>query len=371
MALIVSETLAAAAGTTTRNRFFSPAVAATRKRLERGALRAIAANAKFSNAATGERGLRDSERMAACAAEALGLDPMEVAVASTGVIGQFMPMEKIEAGIAAAARALRPDGWSEAAQAIMTTDTRPKEAGRSIRLGSAQIALRGIAKGVGMIHPNMGTMLSFIATDARADAGVLRSIVRGAVDRTFNSVTVDGDTSTSDTFIVMANGAAGGPAIAPGSAEEREFAAALEETMRELAVMLAADGEGATKVIEVTVGGARSESEAREAARKVASSSLVKTAVHGNDANWGRVCAALGNAQAEFDQANVRIAILGVPVMERGLPTPYDEPPLQAEMRRRDRIVIEVDLGAGPAKATAWGSDLSAEYIRINADYRT
>jgi len=266
---------------------------------------------------------------------------------------------------------LSAGGWNDAAKAIMTTDTYEKEAGAKIRIGKADIVFRGIAKGVGMVHPNMATMLSFIATDAAIAPSRLRRIVAGEAARTFNSITVDGDTSTSDTLIVMANGAAGGQKIRSGSADERRFAKALSETMRELAIHLVRDGEGATKIIRVDVAGARSESDARDAARTVAMSNLVKTAVHGCDANWGRIAMALGNCAAAFDPSRVSIKILGVPVMRRGMPVAYDEPPLQRKMKKRDTIDIAVNLGAGKTKATAWGSDLSAEYIRINADYRT
>ncbi|MCX7016327.1 MAG: bifunctional glutamate N-acetyltransferase/amino-acid acetyltransferase ArgJ [Candidatus Sumerlaeota bacterium] len=371
LCLIVSETPAATAGATTRNRFFSPPVAVTRARLDAGRLRAIVANSKNANAATGKRGLADAEAMAACAAAAVGADPREVAVCSTGVIGQFLPMDRIRAAIARAAAGLSPDGWPRAAQAIMTTDTRAKDAGRRVRIAKADLALRGVAKGVGMIHPNMATTLCFVGTDAAITRPQLKRIVRLAAERTFNAVTVDGDTSTSDTLIVMANGAAGGSKIPANSADETKFASALTDLLQELAIDLVRDGEGATKVIEVAVAGARSEAEAREAARKVASSNLVKTAIYGCDANWGRIAMALGNARAVFAQERVAIKILGVPVMRRGLPVAYDEPALQREMKARDYISIAVDLGAGRAKATAWGCDLTEGYIRINADYRS
>lgn len=371
LALIVSETPAVAAGATTRNKFFSPPVQVVRECLHRGKLRGIVANAKNANAATGVRGLKDARAMAAYAARAIGAADEEMAVASTGVIGQFLPMEKIRKGIDDAVSVLSPGGWADCAQAIMTTDTYPKDAGRRVRIARTDIAMRAIAKGVGMVHPNMGTTLTFAATDAAIALPQLRKIVSAAVSETFNAVTVDGDTSTSDTLIVMANGAAGGPKIARGSAEEVKFAAALTNMLRELAIHLARDGEGATKLIECTVSGARSEAEAREAARMVCASNLLKCAINGCDANWGRVAAALGNSTAEFEQQNVAIKILGVPVMKRGLPVSYDEPALQARMRKEKTIPIEANLGAGKARATAWGSDLSVEYIKINADYRT
>jgi glutamate N-acetyltransferase/amino-acid N-acetyltransferase len=280
-------------------------------------------------------------------------------------------MDKIRNGVDVAHQNLSPAGWSDAAKAIMTTDTYPKEAGRRVRIAKADVSMRGIAKGVGMIHPNMGTALVFATTDAAIALPQLRKIVKGAIDTTFNCVTVDGDTSTSDTLIVLANGASGGPKILRGSADEAKFAAALTDMLRELAIHLARDGEGATKLMECTVAGARNEAEAREAARKVCSSNLLKCAINGCDANWGRVAAALGNSTAVFNQEDVAIKILGVPVMKRGLPVPYDEPKLQAEMAKQKTITIEANLGAGKAKATAWGSDLSVEYIKINADYRT
>lgn len=371
VALIISETPAMATGATTRNKFFSPPVQIVRECLERGRLRGIVANAKNANAATGARGLRDARAMAAYAAQKIGCEPEAMAVASTGVIGQFLPMDKVRNGINGAFATLSPDGWPEVAQAIMTTDTYPKDAGRRVRIAKTEIAMRAVAKGVGMIHPNMATTLAFAATDANVALPQLRSIVKQALNDSFNAVTVDGDTSTSDTLIVMANGASGGPKIARGSADEAKFAAALRDMLQELAIHLARDGEGATKLIQVTVKGARSEAEAREAARTVAASNLLKCAINGGDANWGRVAAALGNSPAAFEQQNVAIKILGVPVMRRGLPAAYDEPALQARMREEKTIPIEANLGAGKAAATAWGSDLSVEYIRINADYRT
>jgi glutamate N-acetyltransferase/amino-acid N-acetyltransferase len=253
----------------------------------------------------------------------------------------------------------------------MTTDTRPKDLALTVRLGRTDVVIRGIAKGSGMIHPNMATMLAFIAADASIRAPALRRLVSAGVKDTFNMITVDGDTSTSDMVAVMANGAAGGAPIQANSAEEKKFGAALLDLMRGLAVELARDGEGATKLIEVRVAGARNEADARAAARAVTTSNLVKTAVFGCDANWGRLAAALGNSSAQFDPENVAIKILGVTVMRRGLPVAYDEPTLQSEMKRLDRVVFEVHLGAGQAKAVAWGSDLGYDYIKINADYRT
>lgn len=371
VALVFSQVPAAAAGVFTRNRVKAAPVRLCEERVAGGRLQAIVANSGNANACTGEQGMRDAERMAQVAAEALGIAPELVAVASTGVIGVPLPMDRVEAGIRAAAAALAPDGNAAAAQAIMTTDTFPKEWALQVELsGGRAVTIGGMAKGSGMIHPNMGTMLAFITTDAPIAPAALRAALERGVDASFNMISVDGDTSTNDTVLVLANGLAGGETIVQGTPDWEAFAAGLEQLLVHLARAVARDGEGATKLIEVRVEGAPTLRDARLAARAVAASNLVKAAVFGRDPNWGRVLAAMGYSGAEFDPDRVDLWLGHVQVMAggAGLAFPEDE---ARRVLEQDEVVIRADLHAGPASATAWGCDLSYDYVKINADYRT
>ncbi|MCG0238605.1 MAG: bifunctional glutamate N-acetyltransferase/amino-acid acetyltransferase ArgJ [Firmicutes bacterium] len=371
VALLFSQVPAAAAGVFTRNRVQAAPVILSRERVARGRLQAVVVNSGNANACTGEQGLRDAEAMAAIAAEALGIAPELVAVASTGVIGVPLPMDRIAAGIRAAAAALSPEGNADAAQAILTTDTFPKEWAVQAELsGGRTVTLGGMAKGSGMIHPNMATMLAFVTTDAPVAPADLQAALRAAVDRSFNMITVDGDTSTNDMVLALANGLAGGDPIAPGTDDWAAFAAALEKLLVYLARAIARDGEGATKLLEVVVTGAADLEDARRAARAVAGSNLVKAAVFGCDPNWGRVLAALGYSGATFDPARVNLWLGSVQVMAGGAPVPFDEAAAR-QVLAQPEVTIRADLGAGEATATAWGCDLSYDYVRINADYRT
>ena len=365
VALIVSDRPCIAAGMFTTNQVIAAPCVLTRRHLERGPIRAIAVNSGNANACTGEQGERDAVAMAQAAADVVGCSPYEVAVASTGVIGVPLPVDRIAKALREIE--LRENEWQDAARAIMTTDTRPKSTGVTLDLEAGPVYLRGIAKGAGMIHPNMATMLAFVMTDAAVEAADLRRILRGAADDTFNAISVDGDTSTNDTVLLLANGASG---IAPRGRD----LATLEVGIRGLCEMLAgeivADGEGVTKVFEVRVRGAASIEDARRAARTITTSSLVKTAIHGADPNWGRILAAAGRSGARVETAKATIRIADVVVFDRGAPRQFDGGVVRRVFEQKN-IPIELDLGIGAATARAWGTDLSAEYVRINADYTT
>jgi len=365
VALIASDRPCAAAGVFTTNQVIAAPCVVTKRHLERGALRAIVANSGNANACTGAAGERDAIAMAEAAADALRVSPYEVAVASTGVIGVPLPMDRLAPAIGRIT--LSGQGWDAAARAILTTDTRPKVSERELRIGGATVRIGGIAKGAGMIHPNMATLLAFITTDAALDRAVLATMLREAAAGTFNAISVDGDTSTNDTLLVLANGASG---VSVGSADAAGFAEALIDVCRDLARAVVADGEGATKVFEVRVRGAASAEDARTAARTVTASNLVKTAMHGADPNWGRILAAAGRSGARVDETTASVRLAGVAVYESGGPCPVDGAALRALLERAE-IVVDLDLGLGDGTASAWGSDLSAEYVRINADYTT
>jgi glutamate N-acetyltransferase/amino-acid N-acetyltransferase len=308
--------------------------------------------------------------MAKAAGDACDLDPAQVLVCSTGVIGRPMPMPQVIGGVRAAVAAMRPGGGEDLARAIMTTDTVPKQAVRRIEVEGRPVVVGGVAKGSGMIHPDMATLLALVTTDAPVADGVLGPLLRRVTVQTFNCVTVDGDTSTNDTLLMLANGAAGGEPLTTESAGLEALETAVLEVCDELAEMIAADGEGATRHFRVEVRGAVDVEQARLAARTVAGSPLVKTAIHGRDPNWGRIVAAVGRSGAEFVLDRCRVAIGGVTVFEAGAPVDAD----LDDIRRifgANRVDIEVDLGAGEASGHAWGCDLSDGYVRINADYTT
>jgi len=376
LALICSREPCSAAAVFTTNRVQAASVLVTKEHIAGGSLRAAITNSGNANACTGEAGLAAARRMAELAAGALGVEPREVAVASTGVIGVPLPIEKIEGGIAALAGALRGDeaGHAAALDAIMTTDTRRKEIAVEVEIGGAPVRIGGMAKGSGMIHPNMATMLCFLTTDAAAGPETLGRLLRRAAARSFNRVTVDGDTSTNDMALIMANGAAGAPPLREGGEGFEAFAGALEAACVSLARAMARDGEGATKLVSVTARGARSEADAERLAKSVAGSSLVKAACFGADANWGRVLCAMGYSGAEFDPGRVgarfRSAAGEIAVCAGGACLPFSE----EEARRvlsRDEIEILIECGEGGGEATAWGCDLTYDYVKINGDYRS
>ncbi|NLK52448.1 MAG: bifunctional glutamate N-acetyltransferase/amino-acid acetyltransferase ArgJ [Syntrophomonadaceae bacterium] len=370
LALIYSEVAATAAGVYTCNRVQAAPVQVTQDNLTDGQARAVVVNAGIANAATGAQGLDDAREMTRITARVLDINPDEVAVASTGVIGLLLPIERIEKGIIAAANGLSRNGGTQAAQAILTTDTRPKEIAVRISLGEKSVTIGGMAKGSGMIHPCMATMLGFITTDAAITSEALRLALQRSTDRSFNLVTVDGDTSTNDMVVVLANGLAGNPLITIDSPELKEFQTALDYVNQYLAREIARDGEGASRLIEVRVKNAPSLLDAQKAARAVAGSSLVKTAVFGRDPNWGRILAAVGYSGAEFAPEQIAIWLGEVLVAQEGVETAFNEDEAR-EALDRETVLITVDLGVGTAEATAWGCDLTFDYIKINASYRS
>lgn len=370
LALIYSETPAAAAALFTQNQVKAAPVLVTRDHLAGGYARAVVVNSGIANACTGEQGLADARRMAEVAGEVLNIPPQQVVVASTGVMGECLPMEKIEAGIRKAALALSVDGGGAAADAILTTDTTVKEYAVQFILGGKEVAVGGIAKGSGMIHPNMATMLSFITTDAAVEVQALQQALRWAADRSFNAVTVDGDTSTNDMVVILANGRAGNPALKGDDPEFPLFRDALLAVCVELARMIARDGEGASKLLEVRVKGAAGEAEARTIARAVAGSSLVKAALFGEDANWGRVLSAAGACGIPFDPDLVDVFLGDLQVAARGRGLAFDEEKARSILVQRE-VTVTLDLRAGCGQGIAWGCDLSFDYVRINAHYRT
>ena len=367
LGLLFSEFPCEAAAVFTRNALKGAPLVVTREAVEGGGVRAIVANSGISNAATGRRGIEDAREMQGLAAEALGIGTEEVAVASTGVIGVRLPMDRISAGILAAAGGLGGAGFAEA---IMTTDTREKEAVARVEIGGKTVTVGGTAKGSGMIHPNMGTMLAFLTTDAAVVKGCLGETLRRVTNRTFNRVTVDGDTSPSDMALLMANGAAGNEPLKLDSPDYRTFAGAVEGVARELAKEIARDGEGASRLVEVVVEGAADEERAAALAKSVVGSSLVKAAVFGEDANWGRVVTAMGYSGVDFDPERVELWFGPVKVFSGGEPVPHEEAEANATLAGGE-VRISARLGEGEASATAWGCDLSYEYVRINGSYRT
>jgi glutamate N-acetyltransferase/amino-acid N-acetyltransferase len=330
----------------------------------------VTVNSGNANACTGAQGFKDALLMAKLSADRLDLDPDQVLVSSTGVIGRYLPMDAIKTGIAQACGNLSPDAGDAAARAIMTTDTAPKTARFELEVGGKTVRVGGMSKGSGMIHPNMATLLAYITTDAAVEPGLMANLVKPVADRSFNQVTIDGDSSTNDTFLILANGAAGNAPIMAGSSEAEDLRMALLGVAQELSRAIARDGEGATKLITVKVLDAVSDAEARMAARAVASSSLVKTAVHGGDPNWGRIVCALGYSGAELALDKLHLKVGGLDVFERGAGVEVDLAAVRRAFEQRE-IEIIATLGLGDGKSEAWGCDLSEEYVRINADYTT
>ncbi|MBI5284424.1 MAG: bifunctional glutamate N-acetyltransferase/amino-acid acetyltransferase ArgJ [Chloroflexi bacterium] len=367
LAIIASDYPAAVAAMFTRNTVKGAAVVVSQGHVRNGRARAIIVNAGISNVANGPRGQHDAEEMCALAAARLGIDPDDVLVGSTGVIGRPLPMPNIRAGVPGIE--LTPNGGHAFARAIMTTDTQPKTMAVRFNAAGHAYTLGAVAKGVGMIHPDMATMFCFLTTDAPVERRFLNRALRAAVDDSLNMISVDGDTSTSDTTAILANGAAGGPAIDAEHPGAASFEGALRYVCIAMAKMLARDGEGAEKLIEVRIEGAASDREARAAARTVTASPLVKTAVHGNDPNWGRLMMAVGRSGARVNLARAR-AWLGDTMVYRGKPVPFDEAAASNALRSEE-VLLRVDLGAGRAAATAWGCDLTPEYVHINSDYTT
>ena len=336
-------------------------------------LQAVIINAGNANAITGAQGLRDAEQMARLTESACGLPMDSVLVMSTGVIGHKLPMDRVEQGIRAAATAILTEAGArghQAIQAIMTTDLVPKEAFAQISIGGHSVSIGGMAKGSGMIHPNMGTMLAVLATDARIEPTALQTALKQVVARTFNRVTVDGDTSTNDTVVILASGRAD-VSIANSSPEFNSFVEALTGLCATLAKAIARDGEGATKLVEITIRGAASEAEAETAAKTVATSPLVKTALFGNDPNWGRILAAIGRSGATVNPARVSLDLGHLALVRAGEPLEFNPVAAHHWLANQNEVRVVADLGAGQAEATVWTCDFSYKYVEINAEYHT
>jgi len=371
LALLVSDRPARWDAVFTTNAVAAAPVLFGRERLaDRKPLRAILVNSGNANAVTGDQGLADSRETAALVESALGLAAGEALVSSTGVIGHLLPMDKIRRGVPGLPSLLKTDGGGDFARGIMTTDTRPKHAGVEFPHAGGTVRLGGCAKGAGMIHPRMATMLSYLTTDASVHPEVLGPAFRAAVEASFNRISVDGDTSTNDTCVILANGAGGLPEILPGTPEAALFAQALQTLCSYLAREIVRDGEGATTVVRLDVVGARDAAQAEAVARSVCNSPLVKTAIHGRDPNWGRILCAAGYAGAGVQPASVDLSIQEVPVLVRGTPVDFDAPALSRKMSGEE-VAIRLDLGQGAVVTTFWTCDFSKEYITINADYHT
>ncbi len=370
LGLLVSDFPCVTAGHFTQNRFCSPPVQVCRENLTQGDVRAVVINSGIANAATGARGLSDARRMTAAVAEQLGLEPHQVLVCSTGVIGHFLPMEKIESGIETAVAGLTTGQDERLLQAIMTTDTTMKFASRHFQLSGKEVTLAGLTKGAGMIHPNMATMLAFLTTDAAIRPSALKSALGLAVQDSFNCLSVDGDTSTSDTVILFANGKAGNEEIGPDHVEYNHFTEELRLLCQDLVRQMARDGEGATHLVRVICEGAFNRPDAHAVSKAIAGSLLVKTAIFGRDPNWGRIICAVGNTQARYNPNEVRLWVQGILLFENGMATDFDRTAVSQAMNEEE-IEIRVDLGAGSASATTYTCDLSYDYVRINAEYHT
>ena len=366
LAILFSEAPCVATAMFTTNRVKAAPVLLCQQRLRDGKAAAVVVNSGCANACTGKQGLADAAETAELAAEAIGAPAEDVLVASTGVIGPCLPMERLRAGIKQIV--LSRDGGHELARAIMTTDTVPKEA--AVGVDGNNLIIGGVAKGSGMIHPDLATLLCFLTTDASVDLDFLSLALRKAVEVSFNMISIDGDTSPNDMVLIMANGLAGNGPIATGSQQADAFQQALNQLCTHLAKSIARDGEGATKLIEVKVNGAPTLAEARLVARTVVSSPLVKSAVHGNDPNWGRVMAVLGRSGVEVEEAKVDIYLDDICVARAGCAVPFDE---KAAVKALDKseVAIVLNLNLGEATATAWGCDLSEEYVTINSQYTT
>jgi glutamate N-acetyltransferase/amino-acid N-acetyltransferase len=363
----------AIAGVFTRSSMPGAPVIWCSEHIGRGQARAIVINSGNANVFTGQRGLDDVRKTAEAVAAAVKCKASEVFVASTGVIGEALPVDKLVRAIPRLHKGLKESAWAKTSKAICTTDTFPKGASATVEIAGVPVTIAGIAKGSGMIAPDMGTMLSFIFTDAKLPADVLQTILSRINQRTFNCITVDGDTSTSDTVLLAATGQGARHAriTDAGDARLTPFVAALEQVMRDLAQQIVRDGEGATKFIQIRVSGAASNAAAQKIAMSIANSPLVKTAIAGEDANWGRIIMAVGKSGAKANRDKLMIRIGGVLIAENGFPSPdYREADVMPHMRGEE-IDIEVDVGVGRGKATAWTCDLTHGYISINADYRS
>ncbi len=368
LGILVSERQANVAATFTTNKVQSPSVVLSRQRARKGTARGVVANSGCANCCVGEQGLKDAEEMTALAARHVGASPEDMLVCSTGMIGVELPMALIRRNISNIKVA--SEGGHQFARAIMTTDTHPKERAVSLDLNGRKATLGGAAKGVGMIHPNMATMLCFLTTDADVERAFLQQALKQAVDVSFNMISVDNDQSTNDTVLLFANGAAGGPTIHAGSPQAPAFQEALTYICTELAKELVRDGEGAQRIMEIVVDGARSVADARAAARSISSSPLVKAMVHGRDPNWGRIMMALGKSGIELDERKIDIFINDIHIVYQGVAIPFFKEAVIKAMSV-PTVRFRVNLNIGNGGATAWGCDLTEEYVAFNSAYST
>ena len=369
LAMLVSDTPCSVGGVFTTSAIRSATVDLDRTRVATGKARALIVNAGIANTCVGAQGYKDAEEMTRLAADTLGITAEDVLVCSTGVIGVELPMSLIRSGVTQIV--LDDAGGNQLARAMMTTDTHPKETAVSFTTATGEtIIIGGVAKGSGMIHPNMATMLSFATTDAAVDPGFLQTTVKAVADETYNMLTVDGDSSTNDTFLAFANGRAGNPVIDERSPDADAFRAALQRVCTDLTRMLARDGEGASRLITVQVDGARSDGDARLAAKTIAGSNLVKSAVYGADPNWGRLMMALGRSGAEAQEEHVDLFVNGVCIMEAGTPIPFHRDAVVALMSG-EQVDFRVSLNLADGMATAFGCDLTEQYVIINSAYTT
>jgi glutamate N-acetyltransferase / amino-acid N-acetyltransferase len=368
LGLLLSETPCAAAGAFTKNAIRASSVDWCSEHLPSSGIRAVICNSGCANACTGERGEHDTAMTAILTSKVCGIPTDSVLMASTGVIGKFLPMEKIEKALPEVKNGLNDNGGEAFATAIMTTDLVRKESAVKVTTVAGTYFVGGCCKGSGMIHPNMATMLGFITSDVSIPAEFLNSMVKRVIDRTFNNLTVDGDTSTNDMVLVLANGVSG------VSVSQKDELEALEQALylicSDLCKMIAADGEGATKRVEIQVKGAVTEADAKKAAKSVAGSNLTKCALFGNDPNWGRIACAVGYSGAEFSHETMTINLCGVTVFRNLQPVPFDEKILHEKMKEKV-VIIEIDLGMGNSTAIAHTCDLTYDYVKINAEYRT
>jgi len=370
-AMILSDVPADVAAVFTTNRVKAAPVLLSMERASRGKVRAVVVNSGNANACTGERGMSDAGETARLVAEAAGIQEDSILVASTGVIGKPLPMDRIRGAISALIIGLPAGNLGDVARAIMTTDTFAKSESAYGEAGGAGYTVAGTAKGAGMIMPNMATLLSFLVTDAAVEPVFLRQLFRRAVDSSFNIISIDGDTSTNDTAVLLANGVAGNPVIMPGTPEGEQFESCVRSVLLSLARQIVKDGEGATKFVEIRVVGAFSTADAKKAAMAVANSMLVKTAFFGQDANWGRILAAVGYSGAEVDQNRVALSFDDVPMVRDGVFVGGDAEERGTEVLRKKEFSVTIDLRLGDGDAVVYTSDISHEYVSINADYRT
>ena len=368
LGILVSQEQASLAATFTTNRIESPSVTLSRQRAAKGTARGVVANSGCANCCVGSQGLVDAKELGFLAANHVGIAPEEMLVCSTGMIGVELPMALLRQNVGNVN--LTADGGPVFARAIMTTDSRPKDMAVSLEIDGRRITIGAAAKGVGMVHPNMATMLAFVTSDAAVESGYLSTALKEAVGLSFNMIDVDGDQSTNDTVLLFANGAAGGPTIEAASDSAALFQDALNYVCTGLAKELTRDGEGAQRLLEVVVDGARTEADARVAAREVASSSLVKAMVHGQDPNWGRIMMALGKSGVEIDESKVDIFVSDIHIVHEGMAIPYFKDAVVSAMNVSE-VGFRVSLNIGDGRATAWGCDLTEEYVTFNSAYST